>query len=45
MNIQNNQPPQQEIVENTVQTQVAQPLQNFPIPTIKLEGNNIQEKQ
>ena len=45
MNIQNNQPPQQEIVENTVQTQVAQPLQNSPIPTIKLEGNNIQEKQ
>lgn len=45
MNIQNNQPPQQEIVENKVQTQVAQPLQNSPIPTIKLEGNNIQEKQ
>lgn len=45
MNIQNNQPPQQEIVENKVQTQVAQPLQNSPIPTIKLEGNSIQEKQ
>ena len=45
MNIQNNQSPQQEIVKNTVQTQVVQPLQNSPIPSIKIEGNNIQGKQ